>query len=142
SHDKKTWLFAVDGRRQPYNFLDNDGELVGFDVDFMHAVCKAAKKQCKMVLSEFTECIYTHRDINYPGRGLMAEWFDGCPGFVTAVDREDTFDFTDPYFDTYASYTVAPGNPSSFDPTSSDFSQFKISKLHYELPAQENKLLS
>ena len=34
-----------------------------------YSVCQIAKKRCKMVLTEFTECSITSRDINYPGRG-------------------------------------------------------------------------
>ncbi|GFR98167.1 arginine-binding extracellular protein ArtP-like [Elysia marginata] len=128
-HDHKTWLFSVNGRKRPYSFLDDYGNLTGFDVDLIDEVCQIAKKRCKMVLSEFTECSFTSRDINYAGRGLMAEWFDGCPGYVNSIDREGAFDFTDPYLDTYASFTVAPGNPSLFDPHTSDYSEFTFTHL-------------
>ena len=58
--------------------------------------------------------------------GLMAPWFDACPGFAISVDREGAFDFTDPYLYTDSSFTVAPSNPSGFDPDTSDFSQFNF----------------
>lgn len=127
--DDKTWLFAVDGRKRPYNFIDDDGRLVGFDVDMISAVCAVAAKKCSMVLAEFTECTFTNRDINYPGRGLMAGWFDACPGYAITIDREAGFDFTDPYLVTVATFTVAPGNPSGFNPSASDYSKFTLSHL-------------
>ncbi|GFN77305.1 Arginine-binding extracellular protein artp-like [Plakobranchus ocellatus] len=125
----KVWLFAVDGRKRPYSFLDDDGNLLGFDVDLISKVCASAQKQCKIVLAEYTECIFTEREINYPGRGLMANWFDACPGYTMTVDREGAFDFTDPYLATASSFTVAPGNPSGFNPVISDFSQFNFVQL-------------
>ncbi|XP_005103882.1 uncharacterized protein LOC101861674 [Aplysia californica] len=125
----KVWLFAVDGRRKPYNFLDENGKLVGFDVDFISKVCSVVQKKCKIVLAEFTECTITERNINYAGRGLMSGWFDGCPGYVLSLDRQGAFDFTEPYLATDASFTVSPGNPSGFDPDLDDYSKFTLTHL-------------
>ncbi|CAL1532195.1 unnamed protein product [Lymnaea stagnalis] len=126
----KIWLFAVDGRKRPYNFLDANGVLVGFDVDIINKVCSIIQKQCKLVLAQFTECTITNRNINYPGRGLMSEWFDGCPGYAMSVDRAGAFDFTDPYLATESSFTVLQGNPSLFDPDSQDYSSFTLTHLN------------
>lgn len=128
-HKDKVWLFAVDGRRKPFNFLDESGKLVGFDVDFVTKVCKVARQNCKMVLAQFTECTFSERNINYAGRGLMAEWFDACPGYVSSLDRLGAFDFTQPYLSTYATFTVAPSNPAGFDPKAADFSKFTLTHL-------------
>ncbi|GFS25155.1 arginine-binding extracellular protein ArtP-like [Elysia marginata] len=125
----KVWLFAVDGRKRPYSFFDDKGELVGFDVDLITRVCALSQRQCEIVLAEFTECIFSEREITFAGRGLMAPWFDACPGYAISLDREGAFDFTDPYLYTDSSFTVAPSNPSGFDPTTSDFSQFNFVHL-------------
>ncbi|RUS90139.1 hypothetical protein EGW08_002106 [Elysia chlorotica] len=125
----KVWLFAVDGRKRPYSFFNDDGQLVGFDVDLISRVCAITQKQCEIVLAEFTECIFTEREVTFPGRGLMAPWFDACPGFAISIDRDGAFDFTDPYLYTDSSFTVAPGNPSGFDPATSNFSQFNFVHL-------------
>ncbi|GFS25151.1 arginine-binding periplasmic protein [Elysia marginata] len=117
------------GRKKPYSFFDDLGNVVGFDVDIVSRVCAIAGKQCEIVLAEFTECTFTNREITYPGRGLMSGWFDACPGYVISVDRKTAFDFTDPYLYTDASFTVAPGNPSDFNPDISDFSQFTFAHL-------------
>lgn len=127
--DDKVWLFAVDGLRRPFHFVDADGSLVGFDVDVISAVCQIAGRRCEMVLAEFTECTYTFRDMVFPGRGLMAGWFDACPGYAVTLDRLATFDFTDPYVPSDASFTVAPGNPKSFEPALDDYSSFTLSHL-------------
>ncbi|XP_050403984.2 uncharacterized protein LOC126819789 [Patella vulgata] len=127
--DDKIWLFAVSGRRKPFNYLSNEGELVGFTVDFVNAVCTEARKKCSMTLAQFTECTFTDRNINYPGRGLMAEWFDACPGYGVTVDRRNGFDFTLPFLNTDASFSVLPGNPSGFNASAADFSNFTITHL-------------
>ncbi|XP_076441274.1 L-arginine-binding protein-like [Babylonia areolata] len=127
--DDKVWLFAVDGLKRPYAFVNDEGALVGFDVEVISSVCQVANKQCRMVLAEFTECTFTHRNLNYPGRGLMSGWFDACPGYAITVDRQSGFDFTDPYLTTVATFTVAPGNPSGFDPQQADLSTYTLAHL-------------
>jgi len=119
----------VDGRRRPYNFLDENGKLVGFDIDLVAKVCAVAEKQCRVTMAEFQECTITDRNINYPGRGLMSGWFDACPGYVISADRQGAFDFTKPYLITDASFTVKPGNPDKFNPDADDFSKFTLVHL-------------
>jgi len=126
----KTWLFAISGRRKPYAFLNDIGEIEGFNVDVVRAVCQVAGKKCDIVLSEFTECSYTSRNINYPGRGLMAGWFDACPGYGITLDRRSSFDFTDPFLSgDGAHFFVAPGNPYGFNPAKKDLSRYTMTHL-------------
>ncbi|CAL1532196.1 unnamed protein product [Lymnaea stagnalis] len=127
--DSKIYLFAADGKKKPYSFINEFGTLVGFDVEVVNKVCNLVGKKCHTVLAEFTECIFTDRSIDYAGRGLMANWFDGCPGYEITTDRQNEFDFTSPYLDSTASFTVAPGNPSRFNPDSNDYSKFTILHL-------------
>ncbi|GFR91834.1 ABC-type transporter, periplasmic subunit family 3, partial [Elysia marginata] len=81
-HDKKVWLFSASGRRKPFNYLDEKGSLVGFDVDFVQEVCNLAGKKCANVLQEFTECTYTHRNTNFPGRGKNQSYGYFALGFI------------------------------------------------------------
>ncbi|KAL8623936.1 hypothetical protein ACOMHN_054277 [Nucella lapillus] len=127
--DNKAWLFAVSGRRKPFQFVNDIGEIEGFNVELIKEVCEVARRKCQMVLSPFTECTFTERNINYPGRGLMAGWFDSCPGYAISVDRRSAFDFTDPYTSTGAHFAVQLGNPDGFDPDSQDYSKFVITHL-------------
>lgn len=127
--EDKIWLFATDGRRKPFQFQNEFGELEGFDLDVVREVCAVAKRRCEVVLAQFTECTFTDRSIVYPGRGLMAGWFDCCPGYAVTLDRRGGFDFTLPYTASDASFTVAPGNPSGFDPNATDYSSFTLTHL-------------
>ena len=62
--------------------------------------------------------------------GLWGQWVDGCPSYAITTDRKTEFDFTLPYLATAASFTVAPGNPSGFDPNLEDYSAFNLGKHH------------
>jgi len=132
----KVYLFSVDGVKRPFGYMDESGDIVGFDVELIKAVCALAGKNCQMVLTPFTECIFSQRGMNFPGKGLMAGDFDVCPGYTITQDRESTFDFTLPYLETVATFTVAPGNPFNFsvtgDPDSDiayDFRKWKLMHL-------------
>lgn len=127
--DTHLYLFAADGKKQPYSYVNEMGELVGFDVEIITRVCALVGKQCKMIMLPFTECIFTYKDIDYAGRGLWSQWVDGCPSYAVTTDRRTEFDFTLPYLATTASFTVAPGNPSGFNPQLEDYSAFTLVRL-------------
>ncbi|XP_050403986.2 uncharacterized protein LOC126819790 [Patella vulgata] len=127
--DDKVWTFAVSGRIKIYSYLDKQGKLSGWTVDFVNEVCRLARKKCSMVLAEFTECTYTDRNINYPGRGLNAGWFDACTGYTVTEDRLSTYDMSLAYLKAVSTFAVLPGNPSGFDPSLDDYSNFTITHL-------------
>lgn len=127
---EKTWLFGVSGNKKPANYLDDTGLLTGSDVDFARAVCRVANKKCEVVLAEPRECKFSDGPINYPGRGLMANWFDACLGQVVTIERLNAFDFTTPYKPSQSAFNVAPGNPSGFNPDTSDYTQFKFATIN------------
>ncbi|XP_055886120.1 uncharacterized protein LOC106072884 isoform X1 [Biomphalaria glabrata] len=127
--EREVYLFAVDGKRRPYSYINEEGTLTGFEIDFINQVCSVAGKLCYTILAEYQECIFTDRSLDYAGRGLMARWFHGCPGYAITIDRLNEFDFTLPYLDGIATFTVIPGNPSGFDPDSDDYSDFTIVHL-------------
>lgn len=76
-------------------------------------------------LVTFKQCWSDH------STGLMARWFDGCPGYAITTDRMNEFDFTLPYLDGASTFAVLPGNPPKFDPLSADYSKFAIGKNAY-----------
>lgn len=48
---------AVEGAFPPFNFLDTNQELQGFDVDIAKALCNAGKLDCEFVIQEWTGMI-------------------------------------------------------------------------------------
>lgn len=59
----------------------------------------------------------------------MENWFDACTGYFDTFDRDNSWDFTLPYLVSYASFYVARGNPSGFNPDAKDYSLFTIGNL-------------
>jgi polar amino acid transport system substrate-binding protein len=48
---------AVEGAFPPFNFVDTNQELQGFDVDIAKALCNAGKLRCEFVIQEWTGMI-------------------------------------------------------------------------------------
>ncbi|GFO19551.1 hypothetical protein PoB_004605600, partial [Plakobranchus ocellatus] len=129
SESSRPYMFAVDGVRKPYNFINKFGTLIGFDVEVVKQVCQIAGKKCATILLPFSDCSFTYKGIDYAGRGIASELIDGCPSYDITIDRKNEFDFTLPYIETRAIFSVAPGNPTDFDPDKSDFRDFKLVRL-------------
>ncbi|XP_048742624.1 uncharacterized protein LOC125656082 [Ostrea edulis] len=112
----KTWVFAVNGDRRPWNFIDDDGILKGADLDLVQAVCDIANQKCAMTVAPTEACVESIDGRFYPGEGLMERWFDACTGYVSSVDRTNALQFTDPIRTTTSTFTVLKGNPKKFRP--------------------------
>ncbi|XP_067678786.1 arginine-binding periplasmic protein-like [Haliotis asinina] len=107
----KVWIFSVSANRRPFNYADEIGKLVGFDLDLINKVCSTAGVKCAPTVQPFSECIQTVDGRFFPGRGLMSGWFDACMGYTITQERVNAVQFTNPYIQTYAKFTVKPGNP-------------------------------
>ena len=55
--DQKTVKIAVEGAFPPFNYLDSNQQLQGFDVDIAKALCDAGKLKCEFVIQEWTGMI-------------------------------------------------------------------------------------
>lgn len=113
---ERIWKFAVSANKRPYNYIDENGELKGFDIDLITAVCNEAKVKCIIEKQNFTLCGTTDANGNYvPGTGLLNERFDACTGRAVTADRLKVFKFTIPYYSTFGHFFVKAGNPDNFD---------------------------
>ncbi|XP_064607401.1 uncharacterized protein LOC135471906 [Liolophura sinensis] len=112
----KTWLFSTDANRKPYFFEDKKGVLQGFTVDLVNKVCSVAGEKCAFTVNPFVECVRTINNRFYPGRGIMAGWFDACPGYLDTAERLNAVDFTQAFTSSSARFQVLPGNPREFHP--------------------------
>ncbi|CAG5136371.1 unnamed protein product, partial [Candidula unifasciata] len=97
--------------------------------------CKIAGKSCVLLLTPVPECSVRKGELLYPGRGLMEGWFDACTGYFNTQDRSNSWDFTAPYLVSNASFFVAEGNPTGFNPDLDDYSSFT---LVYQITAITN----
>lgn len=86
--DRGVMKVGVMGTYQPYNFLNENKEMDGFDADIAKEVAKRLGVEVEFVAQEFSGMI----------AGLQAEKFDVVISQMTITDeRKEQMDFSDPY---------------------------------------------
>jgi lysine-arginine-ornithine-binding protein len=79
---------ATEGAYPPYNFVNPDGSLGGFDVDIANALCAEMKTQCKLVKQDWDGII----------PGLMAKKYDAIVASMAITEeRAKKVAFTEKY---------------------------------------------
>lgn len=72
----------------PMNFVDENGELVGFDTEFAKAVCEKLE-----IEPEFVEINWDTKEVELDAKNIDCIW----NGFTIKPEREENLDFTKPY---------------------------------------------
>lgn len=106
--EEGTLVIGTEGTYPPFTFHDDSGELTGFDVEIAREVAERLG-----VEAEFLE---TQWDAMFAG--LDAERFDMVANQVGInEERQESYDFSDPYITSTAVLVVAEGNEEiqSFD---------------------------
>ena len=89
AQDKKQLTVATEGAYPPYNFVDADGSLQGFDVDFAKALCEKINADCTIIKQDWDGMI----------PGLMAKKYDLIVASMGILpEREEKIDFSIPYY--------------------------------------------
>lgn len=99
--EDKTYVFASDTAYRPFEFQDEKGEYVGFDIDLIAAIAEASGFK------------YEIRSMNFDGvlGGVQSGLVDGAISAITITDeRKQKMDFSDPYFDANQSIAVKKDN--------------------------------
>ena len=86
--DGRTLRIASEGARPPYNYLDPDGALMGFEIDLGRELCRRMAVACSFVAVDFDGLI----------PGLVSNHYDAIMAAMEISDeRRAAIDFTKPY---------------------------------------------
>ncbi|WP_353893395.1 transporter substrate-binding domain-containing protein [Proteinivorax hydrogeniformans] len=81
--------FSMSGGYPPFNYYNDDGELVGFDVEIAEEVANRLNVESKPVTAPFDGLIF----------GLQTGDFDGILGSMAITeDRKENVSFSNPYY--------------------------------------------
>lgn len=99
--DRGVMKVGIMGTYQPYNFLNEDKEMDGFDVDIAKEVAKRLGVEVEFVAQAFSGMI----------AGLQAEKFDMVISQMTITDeRKEQMDFSEPYITNHVKIIVQDNN--------------------------------
>lgn len=82
---------ATESSFKPFSYTDANGNLIGYEIDLIDALCAQMKADCDIISQDWDGLI----------PGLNAKKFDAAiAGMSITPERKEVVDFSDPYFHT------------------------------------------
>lgn len=104
---QNTLRIATEGAYPPFNQVNPDGSLSGFDVDIANAICKKIDTKCTIVKQDWDGMI----------PGLLAKKYDLIIASMTITeDRKKKVDFTHKYYQAPDMFSAKKGANLSITP--------------------------
>lgn len=99
--DWKKIRIATEGAYPPFNLVDADGKLAGFEIDLANALCEQMKAKCTLVKQDWDGMI----------PALKAKKFDMIMASMSITDeRKQQVDFSDWYYRMPAQFVAKKGS--------------------------------
>lgn len=102
----ETLRFATEASYPPFEFVDANNTIQGFDVDLANALCKELQASCSFSNQAFDSLI----------PGLKFRRFEAViAGMDITPERQQQVTFTQPYYDNAAQFIAQKGKVASID---------------------------
>jgi polar amino acid transport system substrate-binding protein len=89
AQDRPVIRVAVEGAYPPFNYLDQNNELQGFEVDLLKALCDAMKAECVPTVHQWDGIV----------QGLLKKEYDAVMSSLEITERrQKRIAFTNPYY--------------------------------------------
>ena len=126
STDDNVLRIATEGAYAPFNYINADGSLGGFDIEIANAICADMQVTCEIMAQDWDGII----------PGLKAGKYDAIVAAMSVTpERAQQVAFTDPYFSNTLVFLAK--KDSSFDPSnSSDIDSHSIAAQRSTISSQ------
>ena len=98
--------FATEAAHPPFNMKDDNGQLKGFDVDLVNAMCYAMQSKCTIQAVDSSEFL----------QGLLDDRFDAVIATSSVLSlNDDQIVYTDPYYSSFLRFVAKMNKDQNTD---------------------------